>query len=144
MGWPLYEVGIRVGTPLLQSSPTQNLGMPSWSRDHDTHALNPMTPCSFVCGPQNGNHGNWLYYKIFSNLCARHQHHSENDITFLSILVYLPVFVFSFINHSVFECRSREVFLKFTGQTNIGFTGSSVHNHICVITFFNRKLQSCY
>ena len=53
-----------------------------------------------------------------------------------------PFSVFTLINHNMFECRSRQVFLKFTGQANTGCTDSSVHNHMCVIIFFTRKLHS--
>ena len=33
--------------------------------------LKPLTPCGFVCGPQNGNDGNWfLFQNILISLCA--------------------------------------------------------------------------
>ena len=34
-----------------------------------------------------------FYYKTFSHICVQHQHHSENDIPFLSTFAYLPVFL---------------------------------------------------
>ena len=84
-----------------------------------------------------------FYYKSFSRLFAKHHHHYEHDIPFLSTFFYLPIFVFALINHSMFVCRSRQVFLKFYGQTNIVCTGSSVHNHMCVKTFSPGSCTVC-
>ena len=85
-----------------------------------------------------------LHYKTFSHLCAQHQHNSEHDIPFMYNFFNLPFFVFDLINNSMFAWRIRKVFLKIYGQTNIGCTGSSVHNHMCVITFCTLQLHSWY
>ena len=79
-----------------------------------------------------------LYLKINLHICARYKNQSEQYISFLSTAVYLPIFVFSLINNSTFVCRSRQMLFKLLNQTNIGFTGSIVHNHTCVITCCNR------
>ena len=93
----------------------------------------------FLCGTQNGNDGNWFVFKNVSHLCAQHHHHSEHAIPFLFTFIYLPLFLFAFIDHSMFACHSRQVFLKLSDQTNMGCTGSSMHNHLCVITFSPRS-----
>ena len=85
-----------------------------------------------------------FYCNIFSHICAQPQYHSEHDIPFLCNYVYLPIYYFFLINHPIFTCRSREVFLKLTGQTNIICKSSSVHIHLCVIHFCTHKLQSWY
>ena len=54
---------------------------------------------------------------------------------FCPLLFNFPFFLFALINHSMFVCCNRQVFLIFSGQTNIGCTGYSVHNHLCVRNF---------
>ena len=80
-----------------------------------------------------------LYYKKIKHVFAGHQNYSERDIMFLSTFIYLPVFVFVLINKSMFVCHIIQVFLRFSGQTNIRYTGYSVHNHLCIIIFFTQQ-----
>ena len=47
----------------------------------------------------------------------------------------MTVFVLSLINHSMFACCIREVFLKSSDQNNTRCMGSRVHNHMCVTVF---------
>ena len=79
-----------------------------------------------------------LYYKIFQHLCAGYKYHYEHDIPFLSTFIYLPVFLFFLINHSMLVCRSRQVFLKFSGQTHIRCTVSIVNNHKFFINLYTQ------
>ena len=57
-----------------------------------------------------------LYHKTSSHICAQHQHNSEHDIPLLSTLFYLPFFVFSLINNSMFACSTRHMFWNYMAK----------------------------
>ena len=56
---------------------------------------------------------NGLYYKTSSHVCAQYRNPPERDIFFLSTFVYLPFFIFAFINYYMFVCHIRQVFLNY-------------------------------
>ena len=95
----------------------------------------------------------YVYQKMEITETGLYKKHFQIFVRYISIILYMILpfctlfltcqfFVFPLINHSMFACHSRQVFLKFTGQTNIKCTGSSVHNHLCVINVFTLTLHS--